>query len=274
MTEDFLHESAQCVDIIRSSWRAIDRIGILPGGKERLTKSFQLCHPLKTVTELKSWLFDIYANIAMVDYPYPTSFLADLPAFPIRALCANVTSSMFEAIDTDEETIKRIVRGVNVFFNYTGQTPCFDTGSEGTPSVSALGWSYQSCTEFVMPICSNGITDMFDIQPWDFQAWSEYCFVQWKVRPRLEWPFMEYGGKTFADFRYDSNIVFTNGNLDPWSSGGVNTTITPRLPAILIEGGAHHLDLRAANPADPQSVINAREQIIQLIQNWISGNSR
>ena len=233
----------------------------------------------------------MYANVAMVDYPYPTSFLSDLPAFPIRILCANVTSSVFDGIDTDEETVKRIVRGVNVFFNYTGKTPCFDTGSEGmpmiissfsfidcgylgTPSISALGWLYQSCTEFLMPICSNGIGDMFDIQPWNFQAWSDYCFAQWKVRPRSEWQYMQFGGQTLADFRYDSNIVFTHGDLDPWSSGGVNTTITPRLPAILISGGAHHLDLRAANKDDPQSVIDARAQIVGFIRQWISGINR
>jgi lysosomal Pro-X carboxypeptidase len=131
VTQDFLQESSQCVDIIRSSWPAMNRIAAFPGGRERLTKLFKLCHPLRTVTELKNWLFDMYANIAMVDYPYPTSFLADLPAFPARVFCANVTSSSMKEIDTDEETIKRIVRGVNVFFNYTGQTECFNTGSEG-----------------------------------------------------------------------------------------------------------------------------------------------
>lgn len=125
-----------------------------------------------------------------------------------------------------------------------------------------------------MPICSNGISDMFEIQPWDFQAWSDYCFAQWKVRPRSEWQYIEFGGKTLADFRSHSNIVFTNGDLDPWSSGGVNSTITSRLPSILISGGAHHLDLRAANKNDPQSVIDARTQIVQLIHQWISGIDR
>jgi lysosomal Pro-X carboxypeptidase len=210
----------------------------------------------------------MYANIAMVDYPYPTSFLADLPAFPARVFCANVTSSSMEDIDTDEETVKRIIRGVNVFFNYSGHTECFDTGS-GTPSIGALGWSYQSCTEFVMPICSNGIDDMFDIQPWNSQAWSDYCFAQWNVRPRLEWPFMEFGGKNLTDFRSYSNIIFTNGNLDPWSSGGINSTISSSLPAILITGGAHHLDLRSANKDDPESVIKARQEIVAFIQQWI-----
>jgi lysosomal Pro-X carboxypeptidase len=73
----------------------------------------------------------MYANIAMVDYPYPTSFLADLPAFPARIFCSNVTSPLIKQLNTDEEIVKRIVKGTNVFFNYTGHTECFDTGSEG-----------------------------------------------------------------------------------------------------------------------------------------------
>lgn len=41
------------------------------------------------------------------------------------------------------------------------------------------------------------------------------------------------------------------------------------LVAIMIEDGAHHLDLRSANPDDPQSVIDAREQEKQIVKNWI-----
>jgi len=139
----------------------------------------------------------------------------------------------------------------------------------GTPSLGVLGWSYQSCTEFVMPICSNGINDMFEPQSWSFQAFSDYCFDKWNVRPRSEWPFIEFGGQNLTDLRYYSNIIFTNGNLDPWSSGGVNSTITSSLPSILITGGAHHLDLRATNKDDPESVIKARQEIVAFIQQWI-----
>jgi lysosomal Pro-X carboxypeptidase len=111
---------------------------------------------------------------------------------------------------------------------------------------------------------------MFERQDWDFQAFSDSCYAQWKVRPRPEWPYIQYGGKNLTDFRYASNIAFTNGNLDPCSAGGVHTTLTRTLPAIFISGGAHHLDLRAANKADPPSVLVARQRIVALIQEWIS----
>jgi lysosomal Pro-X carboxypeptidase len=96
----------------------------------------------------------------------------------------------------------------------------------GTTSIGTLGWFYQSCTEFVIPICSNGISDMFDIRPWNSQAWSNYCFTQWHVWPHFEWPYMEFRGKNIkTNFCYYSNIISTNDNLDSWSSDGLNSTM-------------------------------------------------
>lgn len=55
-----------------------------------------------------------------------------------------------------------------------------------------------------------------------------------------------------------SNIIFSNGDLDPWRAGGVLTNINPNIVVRLIQGGAHHLDLREPNAADPADVTAAR----------------
>ena len=43
------------------------------------------------------------------------------------------------------------------------------------------------------------------------------------------------------------NIAFSNGLLDPWSSGGVLSPqeAGPKNSVFILEKGAHHLDLRA-----------------------------
>ncbi len=44
-----------------------------------------------------------------------------------------------------------------------------------------------NCKEFVFPMCSNGVTDMFEPSEWDFKAYSAACKEQFDLTPRQEW---------------------------------------------------------------------------------------
>lgn len=63
---------------------------------------------------------------------------------------------------------------------------------------------------------------------------------------------------------------YSNGDLDPWSGGGVTKNISDSLVAIMIKDGAHHLDLRHKNDDDPQSVIDARNLEKKYMKKWIT----
>lgn len=71
-----------------------------------------------------------------------------------------------------------------------------------TSCCSALS---QVCTEMVMPMCTDGVHDMFEPQKWDFEALSDECFKLWGVRPRPSWILSMYGGKNISSH---SNIIF------------------------------------------------------------------
>ena len=62
------------------------------------------------------------------------------------------------------------------------------------------------------------------------------------------------------------SFVCSNGQLDPWSAGGVLKTLTNDLPAVLIPNAAHHLDLRARNYGDTREVERARQAEMQFIE--------
>merc|ERR1719203_2593741 len=67
-----------------------------------------------------------------------------------------------------------------------------------------------------------------------------------------------------------SNIFFSNGNLDPWSSAGVAPPgPTERLPAAVIEQGGHHLDFFPSTDQDPPSVRKVRAMERKYIRRWI-----
>ena len=64
-------------------------------------------------------------------------------------------------------------------------------------------------------------------------------------------------------------LMHSNGLLDPWSAGGVLEPLSDSLVTIIIPSGAHHLDLRASNPADPSDVTAARNKEREHISNWL-----
>lgn len=118
----------------------------------------------------------------------------------------------------------------------------------------------------IMPFCSTD-QDMFETLPWDFKKFSDDCYKQFGVRPRNEEiPVLEYGGKNLKMF---SNIVFSNGLRDPWSSGGVLTNISSSVVAVIIPDGAHHFDLRAQHPKDTFAVQEARQFHVRHISKWL-----
>ena len=111
---------------------------------------------------------------------------------------------------------------MDVYFNYTGQIPCYDLKSDGSGSLDASGWNYLACTDVPMPMGSNGKTDMFYPQPWNYDAYTKSCQDQYGVTPRYDWALQYFGGMNpKVDFQSHSNIVFSNGKKDPWMAGGV-----------------------------------------------------
>jgi lysosomal Pro-X carboxypeptidase len=143
---------------------------------------------------------------------------------------------------------------------------CLDLGDQD--QIGADMWEYQSCTEMVMPMCfKGGKNDMFEPQSWNLTAVEKDCQTNWKVTPLPEMEDIQYGSKKL---QAASNIVFSNGLKDPWSSGGITKKISDSVLAVIIPEGAHHLDLRGSNPLDPKSVIDARNVHRENIGKWIN----
>lgn len=118
-------------------------------------------------------------------------------------------------------------------------------------------------------MCSGVVKDRYDMFPeikWDLAKYSDECFKKFGVRPRENAALTTYGGYELSSA---SNIVFSNGLLDPWSGGGVLRTTNDKIQIIIIPEGAHHLDLRASNKDDPESVIVARKHELTAIRQWI-----
>ena len=100
---------------------------------------------------------------------------------------------------------------------------------------------------------------MFPPASWNERANSSYCYAAYGERPQYGWALDYFGGyNPKKDFLKVSNIIFSNGELDPWQAGGVTFPINSDSVALYIEKAAHHLDLRLPNEADPATVTAAR----------------
>ncbi|XP_046435157.1 lysosomal Pro-X carboxypeptidase isoform X1 [Neodiprion fabricii] len=265
VTSDFRIAHPECPQTILKSWTAIANVTSTENGRKWFSENWKLCQPLKNSSDikvLKDFLTDIYGNLAMVNYPYASNFLAPLPAYPISKVCSYLTNSN----QNDMALLLDLNKAISVFTNGTGNSKCLSVSENSSPNLDSKGWSYQSCTEMVMPMCTNGVDDMFEKIPWDFKKFSDDCYQNFKSRPQPYLACEEYGCQ---DLSAASNIVFSNGLLDPWSTGGVLSNVSSSTVAILIPEGAHHLDLRASNPHDPSSVIQTRQIHCNFIKKWI-----
>merc|ERR1712048_820031 len=133
---------------------------------------------------------------------------------------------------------------------------------------------------------------MFFSQPWNANAASQSCTQDPRyggVLPRQMWFTTYFGGREIDS----SNIVFSNGKLDPWARQGVLPAALPNATfsyaegvlssskssildlgtgslALLIDLSAHHLDLFFTSENDPVSVVNARQQEMAKATDWIA----
>eukprot|EP00930_Biecheleria_cincta_P037998 TRINITY_DN26106_c0_g1_i1.p1 TRINITY_DN26106_c0_g1~~TRINITY_DN26106_c0_g1_i1.p1 ORF type:complete len:660 (+),score=60.60 TRINITY_DN26106_c0_g1_i1:58-2037(+) len=96
--------------------------------------------------------------------------------------------------------------------------------------------------------------------------------------PWSNWLTAYYGGRNVS---HHTNIIWSNGLLDPWSGmgvyppgGGPNGPMIQKVSedgssfALLLDLGAHHLDLMFSDPRDPPCAIKARAIETQSIRTW------
>jgi len=123
------------------------------------------------------------------------------------------------------------------------------------------------CTEIIYGMDTNNITDMFPPRIWELNNLTIYCQETFGTTPNPTWMQIWFPADINADMT--SKIIFSNGLLDPCHGGGYTSSMGTDIPAIIIPPGAHHLDLRESNPADPQAVIDARNEEANYINQWL-----
>ena len=175
--------------------------------------------------------------------------------------------------DRERDLFNALAESTNIYFNYTGNYPCTNLSDwEGTGDLDGYGWNILACNQMAMPI-GYGADSMFIEMPFDYDAYTAMCQDTYGLTPDYDWALRYFGGFDIdRDFLSMTNIIFSNGELDPWRAGGLNKNVTADGSgiALYIEAGAHHLDLRAPNVEDPATVTEARDIEMANIKRWIA----
>jgi lysosomal Pro-X carboxypeptidase len=127
VTADFKRGGASCPDFIRETYHRLftfRKTGQAP--LDLLNRVFGLCRNMTKVEDLsllEDFLYNGYSYMAMLNYPYPTSFLVDLPAWPANSSCQAYHNTSLDA--PDESFFKAVKAGIDYYYNFTGKRQCF-----------------------------------------------------------------------------------------------------------------------------------------------------
>ena len=133
-------------------------------------------------------------------------------------------------------------------------------------------WDYQTCT-FAVEHIGFSPGRMFPPRPWTMEWLRDHCARRFGVTPQplvLQelWGFDEAGLKAQG-----SRILFTGGDLDGWTAGGITRDLDKAkgLLGVRIPQGAHHSDLFHAYPVEGETQFMERlhASIVALVGSWL-----
>ncbi|KAM3685278.1 hypothetical protein ACJW31_11G105600 [Castanea mollissima] len=254
VTKDFQEVSLSCYNTIKNSWSEIDRVAAKHNGLSELSKKFNTCKPLKTASGLKDHLITLFAAAAQYDKP---------PSYPVTVVCKGIDGG---ANGTD--ILGRIFSGMVAY--YMEDKKCFDL-DDFFPAETLNGWDWQTCSEMVMPMGAGPNDTMFPASPFVYKKFKDSCMNKYGVEPRPHWITTYYGGQHIKKIlkRFGSNIIFSNGLRDPYSSAGVLENISNSILALSTKNGSHCLDLLSPSADDPEWLTAQRNEEFKIIKLWL-----
>lgn len=195
---------------------------------------FDLCKPLKTfqdISLLMEYIDVAYSYLAMINYPYPTSFLKNVTGWPANSSCIPLDS--VTPTSSDQELFQAVRQSIEYYYSFN-TTACNDIYGDGSFDEDMSGWDVLACGDQAMPMTTDGVKDMYYPNSFDYDAYTQDCWDTYKMKPDYEYTLNHFGGVTDEEYLSASRIVFTNGGLDPWSGASPRSDLSSTLKACFM----------------------------------------
>eukprot|EP01120_Amphizonella_sp_Union-15-10_P015211 TRINITY_DN7762_c0_g1_i2.p1 TRINITY_DN7762_c0_g1~~TRINITY_DN7762_c0_g1_i2.p1 ORF type:complete len:276 (+),score=42.61 TRINITY_DN7762_c0_g1_i2:432-1259(+) len=261
----------ECDIAIRKATDQIQSLLRTPQGTKVIESKFKLCSPLKNQYDVATLMADLMGNWqGTVQYNDENNNPID-----IRYLCNIMTNA-------SSDPLSSYVAVNDLFLNMDEQS-CLDASyvdmvqqlkntSFPDNGVGDRSWTYQTCAEFGYFQTTDSKNQPFgNLVPISYyvQMCKDVFGIDLDPATRVNQTNIYYGGNTIP---YDgpTNILFVNGNVDPWHALSVTYhPLPPTISSILINGTAHCANVLPSNPNDSENLLEARRKILNQISEWL-----
>eukprot|EP00743_Colponemidia_sp_Colp-15_P000773 GILK01000854.1.p1 GENE.GILK01000854.1~~GILK01000854.1.p1 ORF type:complete len:527 (+),score=94.26 GILK01000854.1:149-1582(+) len=261
--EDF---SSQCASSIKSSLQLVDAYLSAEQNLETLYSQFG-CG--KSIEDPTAFAY-VTADAVSFAIQYTQSSTPGKFTYKIRdQLCSNVTAT------PTIETLAQFVSWLHVAMGTTCREQNMESIVDTRVSLGASRpWFYQSCTEF----------GYFQTAPKENSLRSSRINLQWHVdlctkafktlsADSITALIAATNSRYGSTHIHGSNIVFSNGSLDPWKSLSITAysdVMSKTVLPYVIQGTSHCGDLHGSTAADGESLVALRKLTAQHFALWLN----
>ncbi|XP_012279295.1 putative serine protease K12H4.7 [Orussus abietinus] len=262
--------SQQCVRDVKSAFDSVEGLLSVEGGLKTLKKYFNLCKTPDVTVRNDLATFMVYLAekfAAVVQFDGIVS-----RGTKISKICEDMTNVK---LGSPLERLAKVARPTDecLEVDYKRFLEKFADVSWASPAAasSTRQWLYQTCTEYGYYQTSNSNRSIFGTL-FPLEYFLDMCadlYGNYYDRPALEFGIertnIMYGGW----IPEVTNVIFTNGNVDPWHSLSILEDLNDSSPAIIVNGTSHCVDLMPDSDSDLEELTQARSKVREIIGRWI-----
>ncbi|XP_011497996.1 PREDICTED: thymus-specific serine protease-like [Ceratosolen solmsi marchali] len=266
VTASLKRHDAQCATDVQTAFDQTEKLLASKGGPKKIRELFNLCeNPNVKSTNDISYLMNFLSEIFASNVQYNKIVNGKSK---ISILCDTMTNASIG------KPIERLAHLVNK------EGDCIDVSylefvkkmrNDSWSSNPMKQWYFQTCHEFGYYQTSNSNQSVFGtLFHLDFfvnictDVYGDY-YENHLLENGIRRTNIMYGG-IIPDVR---NIIFVNGDVDPWHALSILHDINEFSPAILIHGSSHCQDLQSDDNEDVPELRAARERIKNIVSIWL-----
>ncbi|XP_001608051.1 putative serine protease K12H4.7 isoform X2 [Nasonia vitripennis] len=259
------HDS-QCALDVENAFDETEELLVTEGGPEKIQKIFNICktpnvNSMTDVGYFMNFLSEVFASA--VQYNKVVNGMSN-----IGQLCDTMTSA---SIGKPIERLAYLIRSGPKCKDVDYKDMIKDLRMSSWSTSAMRQWYFQTCTEFGYYQTANSSKSAFGrLVNLDFfvnickDVYGDY-YERELLDSGISRTNIMYGGR-LPDIK---NVIFVNGDVDPWHALSVLKDVNEFSPAILIQGSSHCQDLQADSAGDVPELRTARKKIRNIVSGWL-----